>query len=84
MSRKAFHSACQMIHGNAISGSNYHAERMALSVGRFAALDVRHCPETPHGCRRKALALGMQHVGKAISEQARKREGDKLGCHPRE
>src|SRR5688572_28060626 len=30
------------------------------------------CPETPHGCRRKASALGMQSVWRAISEQARK------------
>jgi hypothetical protein len=59
MLRKAFHSACWMTYRFAVSESNYRAELMALSVGRFAGSGVGYVPkfhmvlwqarpETPH------------------------------------
>jgi len=59
MLRKAFHPACWMTYGFAVSQSNYRAELMPLSIGRFAGSGVGYVPkfhmvlwqarpETPH------------------------------------
>ena len=47
MLRIAFHSACWMTYGFAVSEGNYRAELMALSVGRFAGSGVWHVPKRP-------------------------------------
>jgi hypothetical protein len=67
MLRKAFHSACCLTYGFAVSESNYRAGLMALSVGRFAGSGMGHVPKLPTVGRVAASRNASQPPRKSLS-----------------